>query len=37
MVSADKLDKTKSYKFSTNGVKLGKYVRVETHIKEVNP
>ena len=36
MVSAEDLLTDKSYKF-TNGVKLGKYLRVDTHIKEVNP
>ena len=37
MVTAENLDKTKSYKFSTNGVKLGKYLHAITHVKEVDP
>ena len=37
MVSADDLRTDKSYKYSTNGVKLGKYLRVNTHIREVDP
>jgi hypothetical protein len=37
MVLADDLRTDKSYKFSTNGFKLGKYLRVNTHITEVDP
>ena len=37
MVLADDLDRNKFYKYATNGVKLGKYVEVRTHLIEVNP